>query len=426
MKNFQLPQLFKKRNPSQITVCDICLIAHNNVLFHAEQQNLVAQSDESLLTLSPTELAEAARRLLPTTDDKTRISLSLPSSEFVATSLTLPAISATSLKNAVTLQLPTLLPGITEPLLLAVQAQAEGGQTVALWLPVKRAEELYKAFEKVGLFLACILPRPLVSLPVHHKGLSCIHDEDENHVTYVEWSGTAITRWLSVPKQDLTSEDFHQQLQEMIKQFPAVDEPVVKTRPQDWQQLPMPAEVIYHYAFVPHGAIVRMAQWSQQAKRRNALMGAGIAASVVVLMIIGVWIYESRLQGQLDELKLQTVDISKLRAEVVDIDEKIAPVKNFPRQNAAEMLDVLDKLIPKDAWITGFRLEAGNIELEGYSTNPAKLLEMVAGEKRFSEVAFSRATRSEPEKKEESFGIKFKLNGINVPAYWLEYFPAEK
>jgi hypothetical protein len=41
-------------------------------------------------------------------------------------------------------------------------------------------------------------------------------------------------------------------------------------------------------------------------------------------------------------------------------------------------------------------------------------------------VAFSRATRSEQEKKEESFGMKFKLNGINVPAYWLEYFPPEK
>lgn len=426
MKKFKLPQLFKKSKTSQTALCDICLIAHNNVLFHAEQQNLVAQADESMLTLSPAELAEAARRLLPTTDDKKRIALSLPSSEFVATSLTLPAISAQSLKNAVMLQLPTLLPGINEPLLLAVQAQPQGGQTVALWLSVKRAEELYRAFEKVGLFLACILPRPLVSLPVNNKGLNCIHDEDEQHVTYVEWSGSAITRWLSVPKQDLGVGEFHQQLQEMIKLFPPIDEPIVKAQPTDWQLLPMPAEVVYQYAFVPHGAIVRMAQWAQQAKRRNMVIAAGAVASCIVLLIIGVWIYESRLGSQLDELKLQTVDISKLRAEVVDIDEKIAPVKNFPRQNAAEMLDTLDKLIPKDTWITAFRLEAGNIELEGYSPNPAKLLEMVASEKRFAEVAFSRATRSEQEKKEESFGMKFKLNGINVPAYWLEYFPPEK
>ena len=155
----------KRLKRKSSTTSDICLIVHGSMLLHTKHHNLIAQPDESLLKLTPTELANAARRLLPVTTKRTRIALALPSDEFVATTLKLPAVAAQNIKNVVNLQLPTLLPGVTEPLLLAVQTPTVGEQTCALWMPTKRAEELFQAFDKEGLFLNCILPRPVVVLP---------------------------------------------------------------------------------------------------------------------------------------------------------------------------------------------------------------------------------------------------------------------
>ena len=54
-----------KKKPS--TTSDICLIVHDSMLLHTKHHNLVAQPEESLVELTPTELANAARRLLPVT-----------------------------------------------------------------------------------------------------------------------------------------------------------------------------------------------------------------------------------------------------------------------------------------------------------------------------------------------------------------------
>jgi Tfp pilus assembly PilM family ATPase len=132
----QFPKLSKSRPPKPV-VCDICLIVYNDRLLYAKHSNLVAQAEESLFDSSPAEIARIARQLLPAaTRRQQRIALALPSHEFVATGLKLPAsIDAQHLKNAVKLQLPSLLPGMNEPLLLAVQVQKQGDETYALWLP---------------------------------------------------------------------------------------------------------------------------------------------------------------------------------------------------------------------------------------------------------------------------------------------------
>lgn len=414
-----------KRRRIKFTSCDICLIVYGSVLLHAERQDLVAQHDESLLRLTPTELAAAARRLLPNTTRQQRIALGLPNDEFVGTALQLPPITSQNLKNAVSLQLPTLLPGITEPLLLAVQpALTPNDSTIALWMSAKRAEELFQAFSDVGLFLAVILPRTLVALPAVSSPIQQIYDEDETTITCLEWAGTTLRHWLHLPKADLELPEFRQQLDHFLTTLSRSDiQQINQTAVADWENLPMPPNFVYAYSFIPPGAVLRAVQVAKRRKRRYVYVLAGLVVLALIGGLVTAHLYKQKLEMQLAAVLSGLEESSQLPNKVQQIEDEVAPISQFPRQDIIEVLSKLDTLIPKDSWLTGFNIEAGKVEIEGYSPNAAKLLEVLANEKNFEEVGFSRATRSDPGRREENFGIRFKLKGIDVPAYWLHYFP---
>jgi hypothetical protein len=420
---FKLFSRSKKRTRLKPISCDICLMVYNHVLLHAKRHNLVAQPEESLFQLTATEIAETARRLLPLTTKQQRIALALPSNEFVATNLKLPsAIDVQHIKNAVNFQLANLLPGMTEPLLLAVQPQIQGDQTYAIWLVSKRAEELFQAFNQVGLFLTCILPRPLIALP-RTKAASCqVYDEDENSITYLEWSDGVIQQWLHLPKSDCEEADFRQQLEAIVATFTAGLDQERKTTLEDWREQPMPIPSAYNYAMIPPGAVLRMAQ---VAKRRQQRWLAAAAGLLIIGIMIGFYVatdYERKLQEQLTELRERTGKISQLRGEVEQIEQLIGPIKNLPKQNVVEILEKLDQLIPKNSWIVNFQIEGGVIKVEGYSPEPTKLIEILSNEPAFEDVRHSQGIRREADKPELKFGISCKLKGFDLKSYWLEYF----
>ncbi len=418
-------QLLKKRQAPPTILSDICLIVHGTNLLHAKHQDLIAQPDESLCNLTPTELAQAAQRLLPHATKRHRIALALPSTEFVVTSLMLPPAAAQNLKNVVNLQLPTLLPGLTEPLLLAVQAPTEGQQTCALWMPIKQADELFQAFDKVGLFLACILPRPVMMLP-NTKTICQVHDEDDNSITCLEWSGSVIQRWLHIVKEECETEELQTQLEETLATFADNVEKESKTKVDDWKNLPIPLAATYGYAFIPSGAAAHTHQVAKQKKRRHLSI---IAILFIIGIIAGIYFalnYEQGLKQRLAELRKQTDNVSHLRAEVGEIEKIIGPVKSFPRQQVIKILGALNKLIPKDSWLTSCHIEGGIIKLEGYSPNPTQLIEILTNEPRFFNVEQSRGIITEKGRIELKFGINFKLKDFDLRTYWMEYFPDKR
>ncbi len=402
----------KKQRTKPIS-CDICLIVHGSVLLHAEHQT---QAD----ALKPIELAEAARRLLPATSKRQRIALALPSSEFVATTLNLPPAATLDLKNVVNMQLSTLLPGLTEQLLLAVQAPPKGQQTYALWMPVKRAEELFQAFDKVGLFLGCILPRPV--LP-HTRS---VYDEDENNITYLEWSGDVIQHWLQLSKKDFDEPEFQKQLDNALLNFTSDIEVERKTCPSDWEDFSKLSSVAYSYAFRPPSAAARMTEVSRKIKRRSLYVITGL---LIVGLVAGIYFainYKQRLEQRLTDLKRSTFNVSRLRAEVGEIEEKIAPIKNFPSQAVVLILEILNEQIPKDSWITHLHFEENLVKLDGYSPDPTQLMEILNNHPKIFNVEQTGKTSSERGKTEYRFRISFKWKDSDLQAdyenYWVEYF----
>ncbi len=416
--------IFSAKKSFKPMYCDVCLIVYNQTLLHIEHKHLIAQPDESLFKLTATELAEATRRLLPNLDKRYKIALALPNSEFVTTTLVLPAIAEQNLKNAVLLQQLTLLPGTTEPLLVAVQPQLQGETTSAIWMSVKRAEEIYQAFDKQGLFLTHLIPRALLALTSPTN--SCqVYDEDEETITCFEWTGKAIKRWLQVPKVDLQQPEFHLQWEKSLESLKNEIEQQTRNNLEDWKSVAMPNKTIYGYAFTPPSTTAKLLKVTQRRKKRALQVIAVLLMIAFGAGVMTVFNYEQQLEKRLARIKNRTVDVRKLQSEVLKIEDHIAPVRDFPEQQVIEVLSRLNQLIPKDSWITHFQIETGVVKIEGYSPNPAELIGILLTEPRFTEVAPSQATQLEGGKRNR-FGISFKLQGVNFKEYWLQHFPIER
>lgn len=418
MKLFKNQKKPLKKQWKKSDYCKFNVIIHDNKVLFGKRNHSISQ-------LTPIEIATAARRILPSRAKKQPIALVLPSSEFVATSLNLPAVAAQNLENVVNLQKESLLPGVTEPLLLAVQAPTEGERTIALWLPLKRAEELWQAFKQVGFFVRCIIPRPLMALPNKKSKSYFVYDEDSTHITGVEWSSDVIQNWLHIPKIDRENSAFEEQFEESISRFSGLEQKW-KTYSNDWKKLYKLPVRAYDYAFTPPSASAFLAKKAKNKKTSRitllilllvASLGGGVSYAID---------YQKNLEQQLYQLKKRTRNISKLRSEVGEINQKIGPIINFPDQPVILILNSLNGLIPKDSWLVGFRIEGGKIKFEGYSPNPTAMIETLTKIPQIHQIEQNRGTTTERGRKELRFGISFKLKDYDLASYWMEYFPNKR
>ena len=182
----------------------------------------------------------------------------------------------------------------------------------------------------------------------------------------------------------------------------------------------MPPPAVYRYAFIPAGSILRIAEKRKKTKHRQLM---GVAAMIMVSLFIAAGFavnYKHTLKKEMRATRARTFHTAYLKRESLKIMEDIAPVQEFPRPDMIATLNRLNELIPKDSWISVFRIEEENVEIEGFSPSPSELIKILSAEKQFTNVGFSRTTRSGRGK--ESFGIAFKLKNIDIKAYKEKYF----
>lgn len=367
---------------------------------------------EALADTSPEALAVAARKLL--SSDRPRVALALPGREFFALTLNLPGLSAEQLHDAIQLQLGELLPGVEQPMALRVVTPDQGGAVLALWLPVERGEALFRAFGNHGLFLSVIVPRPALAPPREGVWSS---EREGGFVTCVRWRDGRITEWLSTAEADLELEALAEQLREAL----GGEQPETREEEAAWSAA-APSSEWPEPAFVPEGARLRILGAQRRRRRRRQL----IAASVVFGVMVAFWgLLAGRMayfERKLDRLMVAAEEASQLRGKAVEVESRMAPLFDFPTQDVAGVLEVLNRRIPRDSWIERLQIDEGVVELEGYSPDPAKLVALLDEDERFEEVAFSRATRGDG-RQGERFGIRFRLVGIDVQAYLQEHFP---
>ncbi|MCK5718299.1 MAG: PilN domain-containing protein, partial [Thiomargarita sp.] len=266
---------------------------------------------------------------------------------------------------------------------------------------------------KVGLFLTCILPRSLLVIK-NAKSSSQIYDEDDHTITCLEWSNNVIQRWIHTSKVDCCDEtEFQEQLDESLLNFSHKIQR--KTTISDWDKESMPTSVIYHYAFMPPSAIAHVAEVVKQKIRYSALILIGLFI-ISLLGTVGYAIqYEQELKQNLRVLKRRTIAVSQLRMEAAEIEEKLAPIKEFPKQPVLTILESLNSIVPKDSWITHFHLEEGLVKIGGSSANPTALIEILSNHPDIYNVEQSGTFSG------KRFNISFKLK-IFDQNYWVKYF----
>ncbi|MDM8546828.1 PilN domain-containing protein [Candidatus Venteria ishoeyi] len=413
------------RKPSHAAP-DFCLVLYQDSLIElgTEQHYQLEQPDSAEC------IAQAARRLLPAADKKRKIALYLPTREFVATHAHLPGVGAEQLPDALQLQLPMLLPGVQQPLLLSLPAMVqEDGEYLALWLAAQRAESLYQAFAKHKLNLLYLLPRPLAAIPhdsAQKQDTQWIHDEDAQLITRLLWQNDGLNKWLPIWRQDYVQAPLREQFEHEFEPLPETTHWNMLQHQEDWIKRTPPDASVYAYAIIPPAA-KQQQQQNRQRRQRWAVLTM-LALLLTGALAGGGWLAweQHKTKAYLAQLQQQTRETRRLRNAVFTIEEDLGPILNFPEQNVIILLQKLNGLIPTDSWLNRFKIEGGVIELEGYSPHPTDLLEAFTNDPLFEDVAFNRPTSTRSNTgNAEQFGIEIHLKDIDVKAYLEQYFPHE-
>ena len=162
-------------------------------------------------------IAFAAKQLLADSPEEISVLLLMPPAEFVASAHSLPGISKENLISALRLQTETILPSYEESLSLAIDDNSSDGNSdsIALWLPQTKLDELFEAFKEQNIFLAAIKPRILNS-KIENSDAELL-DEDTNDVTFVVFRDGILRVWQQVNKLDFDQEGFSDQWTSSLK-----------------------------------------------------------------------------------------------------------------------------------------------------------------------------------------------------------------
>ncbi|MEY3220350.1 MAG: hypothetical protein RIT27_1707 [Pseudomonadota bacterium] len=389
------------------------LLLHDDALIDLQtgQHQLLIRPDD------PVQLAQTARRLLPQWQKP--VALFLPPSAFVSTRVHLPGVTQANLANALRLQLPQLLPGVTEKLLMSVPPKVRSdGIYLVFWLSAGYADALFSAFSQVGLTLNRLSMRPLAAIS---NSTSQIFDKDAENVNFLAWDDGQIVQFLTLTRDEYDDPTFQSQFDLAAQSTDNPLDTLIKDSTSKWLQAKSLSSEIFKYDFTPP----RAEQAQLAARRRQKWLG--VKALGVVLGLLAIWAifwswhYIDKVDKRLQRLQAETKDVNQLRSQVIALEDKIAPITDFPNQDISGLLNYLNDAIPKNSWLTRLKVDTGHVEVEGMTPDPSSILEKLSQNSAFSEVAFNRQFDSQGGT--GKFGISFKLNGLEVKKYLEKYFP---
>jgi len=394
------------------------------------------QSIENVLLEAET-IAQASKLLLPNEPKKKKkahtIVIFLPLTEFIYTQYDLPAVDSHNIKSALSYQRDELLPASDNDLQLTV-SHLKHKDNFALWFSKQKIQNYHLAFQQLGLNLSAILPRlTLLSSNKGHfsknqntqAGLHQIQDNADNYLAQFSFYNHSLMQLGHITDQDRKIDIFKQ---EWHSKFPSIDNSIeLLKNKSDWFKWTDDKRITDNYK------LSRYAYFPEQIKNRFKNRGRlrksrviGLLAFILIFILaipfvineVRYWKYEAKYQVFLDKAK----DVRKMRADVINHEEQWALYLNYPRINVLDIISRLNKIIPVNSWISSFQIKKGYVEIDGFSPNPAAILEVISAQNDFNEVAFNKNTRTQRGQNKERFGITFHIKGLNVEEYEKEYF----
>lgn len=392
---------------------DASLLLYDNSLINTATGTLfeiVPNEDEQYADA----MARVARQLLPMSDGKKHVLLLLPTADFASTTFNMNAMSEKLVRSALELQSNSLIPAYDENLLLAVNATNPEG--VALWFNEKEANDLFRAFEEQNIFLSAIMPRALAMLDTDDETdkTLLINDEEGSNISFLQVSGVAIRRLLTVNKTDLEQDVFAKQWDIEINQLKGE---AVKTMNSldDWQQIRQIVTPVSEYCFHPAGAIKEEKQISLAKKSK---VGMAVTACLVLLLFapfISNWLKLKDLQAELERVEELTIEPRRMRASIFDMEEEWGALEEYPNQQVGNVLISLNEVL--QGALSSFSINKGVVDISGSTDDPAYLVELLAQREEFYNVAQSTNTRGGG----AQFGIRLNLSSTDFETYDEKY-----
>lgn len=117
------------------------------------------------------------------------------------------------------------------------------------------------------------------------------------------------------------------------------------------------------------------------------------------------------IDEQIAQKKAEAMRIESLKKEVEDLRSEIGSINNFKegRISSLAILKEMTMTLPKNTWLTRFRVTEKNIDIEGYAGSATELLPKLEASKYFKKAEFSSPTFRDARMNADRFIIKMEI-----------------
>ncbi|MFK5985573.1 MAG: PilN domain-containing protein [Pseudomonadota bacterium] len=404
--------------------------------FKGELINLESRESVANVALEAQAIAQACKQLLQNEPKKKKqaisIALFLPLTEFIYTQYNLPTVDSLNVKSALNYQREDLLPASDSDLQLTL-SHLKNKDNFALWCSTQTIQKFNLAFQQLDLTLSAILPRlALLSNKGQNvknqgsvSGGQFFRESADNYTAQFSFYNHSLVQLGHITDEDIKVDAFKQ---EWDAKFAVIDgsREILKNK-ADWLEMIYARRMSDNYQQSQYAYFPK--QIENRVKSRGRLRNSrviGLLAFVLMFALAVPFVinkvrylkYAAKYQAFVDGAK----GVIEMRAKVLKHEEQWALYHNYPRVNVLDIISRLNKIIPVNSWISSFQIKNGYVEIDGFSPNPAAILEVISAQNDFNKVAFNKNIRATRGQDKERFGITFHIKGLDVEEYEKEYF----
>ena len=405
------------------------------LIFEHEIIDLDTGESQLIDDYSAESILSGATQLIPKSIKKPSIALFLPSSEFVSIPYQLPQVEKHNILSVLKYQQTELLPECQQSLLVAAKHDSLSTDNRAIWFSKQRANTLFEIFIKHNIRISSLFPASLLFATTNKHSQTAQQKYDifceqgEDYFLLTQFVHQQLKNWDFFYRKDLQQKDLKLQFQELWdSKYPDIDFSSVDiiNNKEKWLQIAGKALPQKEYGFYPEQAETFITQESRFRKGRFSGIILLLLVFLLSIPFLKNMLQLNQLQQAYNDKVVQTKDVRIARESVLNYEDNWAAFDQFPQINIPQILLKINILIPKNSWLSSFELNKGIINIEGYSPNPAEILELLSRLEEFDQVRFNQNIRSERGKNKEHFGITFRLIAIDEDTYYKEFFSYEE
>jgi general secretion pathway protein L len=147
-----------------------------------------------------------------------------------------------------------------------------------------------------------------------------------------------------------------------------------------------------------------------QQDRVNWIVGAVTVFLLVFVMTQSLWLREHQVEtiGEaIDNVRAEAMAVQQIRKQIDDASEAAGFLQSRKIENGykIEVLAELTRILPEDTYLDRLSMHAGNIQMQGKSSNAQSLIEIINDSPYFENASFRGPTRLDTRSRKEIFDL---------------------